>query len=405
MGWGLLTIGRMGVAEKYTVSEQHNAGTGERTIALDGQAFTSWRGYDNNAVVRAQEDIMGLADTVVAVSFEDKTEHSGYYRVKDVGAEVLLWPDDSIRSFNWSFILQKFGPDNAVDLESRVGTIVRANAFVLTGERWHAPPIGHYAYYTGSTLPAGSVSRTGSDGAITVYRTIPANVNPRYGCAVGSYSAGRARILIDAYERNGTGIRAAGTTWELNNGLVRVRPLTANGMLSVDAWGGSAWETKAWHIAKGGATTSLGTFDQATIIRNDFEMVTLRLMKNGSPGRTYVDLTLRRGSRFVEVFVQTDSSTTLGGYLETVETASDQTATGYVVANANDADGNKYIVGSSKAVTYTANRGISKASVIQLDMYIGSVVNGTGAAAGDAATDLRNQYIGAVSESTTVVKR
>lgn len=405
MGWGLLRIGRMEVAENYTASEQHNAGTGERTVQLTGQSFTSWRGYDNNAVVRAQEDIMGLAGTITAVVFEDKPEHSGYYQVKDVGAEILHWPDDSIRSFNWGFILEKFGPDNAVDVEARVGTIVRANNFALTGERWQAPPIGHYAYYTGSSAPAGTVSRTGSDGAITVYRSIPAAVNPRYGCPVGSYWAGRARVLVDGYERTGISIRAAATTWELNNGLVRVRPLTAAGMLSVDSWGGSAWETKSWHIAKGGATTSLGTFDQATIIRNDFEMVTLRLVRNGTPGRTYVDLTLRRGSRFVECFIQTDSSATLGAYLETVETASDQTASGYVVANANDADGNKYIVGSSKTVTYTANRGISKAAVTQLDVYIGSVVNGTGAAAGDAATDLRNQYIGAVSESTTVVKR
>jgi hypothetical protein len=395
----------MEVSERYTASEQHNAGTGERTIAIDGQSFTSWRGYDNSAVVRAQEDILGLANQVVSVSFEDKTEQSGYYRVKDVGADILYWPDDAVRSFTWSFILHKYGPDNSVDVESRVGTIVRDNDFALTGERWQAPPIGHYGYFTGSTPPSGSVSRTGSEGAITVYRTIPAAVNPRYGCPVASYPAGRARLLIDAYERTGTLLRAAGTTWELNNGLVRVRPLTSGGMLSVDSWGGTAWETKAWHIAKGGATTSLGTFDHATVIRNDFEMVTLRLMRNGSPGRTYVDLTLRRGSRFVEVFIQTDSAATLGAYLETVETASDQTASGYVVASANDADGNKYIVGSSKTVTYTANRGISKASVVELDVYIGSVVGGTGAAAGDAATDLRNQYIGAVSESTAVVRR
>ena len=405
MGWGLLRIGRMEASETYTASEQHNAGTGERTLQITGQTFTTWRGYDNSAVVRAQEDIVGLAGKIVAVTFEDKAEYSGYYQVHDVAVEVLYWPDDAVRSFNWGFILHRFGPDNSVDVESRVGTIVRTNNFALTGERWQAPPIGHYAYYTGSTPPSGSVSRSGSDGTIVVYRTIPAAVNPRYGCPVASYAGGRSRILVDGYERTGTSLKLAATTWELNNGLVRIRPLTSAGMLSVDSWGGTAWENKSWHIAKGGATTSLGTFDHATLLRNDFEMVTLRLVRNGSPGRTYVDVTLRRGSRFAEIFVQSDSSATLGAYLETVETASDQTASGYVVANANDADGNKYIVGSSKTVTYTANRGISKAAVTELDIYIGSVVGGTGAAAGDAATDLRNQYIGAVSESTTVVRR
>lgn len=405
MGWGIMTIGRVSVSERYTLSESHNAGTRERTIQISGQSFVGFRGANDAAVRRAQEDIMGLADQLVQVQFQHKTEQNGYYTVKDVGAELLNWPDEGVRSFDWGFILHKYGPENTVDLESRVGTVVRTNGFALTGERWHAPPIGHYAYYTGSSLPSGSVSRTGVDGAITVYRGVPSGINPRWGCPVASYAAGRVRLLLDDYERNGIQQIYSGTNWELNNGLVRVRPLFSGGNLSVDAWGGSAWETKAWHIAKGGATTSLGTFDQLTVIRNDLEMATIRLMKNGSPGRTLVDVSLRRGSRFAEIFVQTDSSTTLGAYLNSTETASDQTATGYVTASGDDADGNRFIVGSSKTVAYTTNRGISKATSTSLDLYIGAVVGGGSAASGDSATNLRDQYIGAVSESTTAVIR
>lgn len=404
MTWGVARIGRVYLSERYTLSEQHNAGTRERTIQIDGQDYVGWYGHDDASVRRSQEDILGLADQIVPVVFQNKTDQNGYYQVHDVGADVTDWPGE-IRSFTWSFILRKYGPDTAVDLESRLGFAIRANDFALTGERWHAPPIGHYAYFTGSTLPGSTISRTSQDGAISVYRVIPANVSPRWGCPVASYAGGRVRILTDGYERNGTVLRANATGWELSNGLVRVTPLSSNGMLSIDSWGGTAWETKAWHIARGGATTSLGTFDQMSVTRNEPELCTIRLMKNASPGRTYVDLTLRRGSRFVEVYVQTDSATTLGAYLQTTETASDQTATGYVVASADDADGNRFIVGSSKTVAYTTNRGLSKAAVTGLDIYIGSVVNGGSAVAGDTATALRDQYIGAVSEMITAVQR
>lgn len=402
--WGVAQVGRVYLSERYTLSEQHNAASKDRTIQIDGQDYTGWHAHDDAAVRRAQEDILGLADMIVPVVFANKTDQNGYYKVKDVGADVTDWPGE-VRSFSWSFILEKFGADSSVDLESRLGFAVRANNFVLSGERWHSPPIGHYGYFTGSTLPSSTISRTSQDGAISVYRGIPANINPRWGCPVGSYAGGRVRILTDSFERNGTILRASPTGWELSNGLVRVTPLAANGILSVDSWGGTAWETKAWHIAKGAATTSLGVFEQMSVIRNDPELCTVRLLKNASPGRTYVDLTLRRGSRLVEVYVQTDTSTTLGAYLHTTETASDQTATGYVTASGDDADGNRFIVGSSKTVTYTTNRGISKAAVTGLDVYIGSVVGGGSAGAGDTATAIRDQYIGSVSEMTTVVHR
>lgn len=406
MGWGIAQVGRLQLSEQYTLSESHNAGTKEKTVGLSGQHYTGWKGIDTAGVQRLQEDVLGLADRIVPVVFQQKTDQNGFYRVHDVNVERLQWEDEAVASFAWSFILQKFGPDNSVDLESRFGTIVRTNAYSLTGERWQAPPIGHYGYFTGSSVPSGSVTRTGQDGAITVYRSVPSGINPRWGCPVGSYAGGRARLLTGGFERVGTSLRANTTDWELNNGLVRVTPLTSNGMLRISAWGGTAWEDKDWHIAKGGATTSLGNFDQLTVIRNDYEMVTIRLLKAASPGRTLVDVTLRRGSRFVEIFVQTHSSDTLGAYLHTTETATDNTAaSGYVVATGDDPSGNRFIVGSSVAVTYTANRGLSKAAVTSLDMYIGAVVGGGSAAAGDQATNLRDQYIGAVAETTTVVKR
>lgn len=404
MSWGTLTVGRLTLAETHTLSEQRNANTGELSLVLTGMQYTTQYALeDDDMVARRQEDVIALADQLVPVVFQRKASHNGFYTIKDVGAEETKW-NGEFRFFNWNLSLTKVGPDNALDFESRVGTVVRANAFSLTGERWHAPPIGHYGYYTGATLPS-TMTRATTDGTMTVYRSIPAGINPRWGVPIGSYAAGRVRVTTDGFERTGTDIRASAATWELSNGLVRVVSLSSGGMFRVDAWNGAAWETKAWNIAKGAATTPLGTFEYMTVLRNDYNLITLRLVKSGAPGRTLVDFTLRRGSRFVEIYIQTDTSTTLGAYLQTTETATNNTASGYVVATNNDADGNKFIVGTSKATTYTTDRGISTAATTTFDAFIGAVFNGSGAAAGDAATVLRDQYIGAVSETVTAVKR
>lgn len=404
MSWGTLTIGRVTLAETDQVVEQRNANTGDLSVVLTGMQYTTqYVGETETLLAYRQEDVIALADRFVPVTFSRKGSHNGFYIVNDVGTDEIKW-NGEFRFFNWNLSLVKVGADNAIDIESRMGTVVRSNNFSLAGERWHAPSIGHYGYFTGSTVPS-TMTRTGTDGAMTVYRAVPANVNPRWGVPTASFGAGRVKVTTDGYERTGTGIRVSGVVWELSNGLVRVVPLSSGGMLRVDAWGGSAWETKAWNIAKGGTTTPLGTFDYMTVVRNDLHMVTLRLVKSGAPGRTLVDLTLRRGSRFVEVYVQTDVSTTLGVYLQATEASTDSTASGYIVATGNDADGNKYIAGSSKTMSYTTNQGISKATTTTFDAFIGAVVNGTGAVAGDAATVLRDQYIGAVSETVVGVKR
>lgn len=401
MAWGNLMIGRVLTRETYTIQKSVDA-DGFNNIQITGQDTYPAAGLTFGDLPARRDDLLSLLDKTVPIVFQYKTEDNGYYVITGVDTDRLLWPAEAGRH-TWSVTARLIGPDSAVDLESRVANVVRANDFALTGTRWHAPPIGHYAYYTGSTLPAGSVVRTGETGAQTVYTGVPANVSPRWGCAVGSFLGGRVRFLTGNRERSGFNIAVSATDWQLNNGLLRITPLTSGGQLLVDCYDGTQWEAKQWHLAKGGATTSIGTFDQATVLRNDPEVVVLRLMRNGSPGRTYADLTLRRGSRFLEVYVQTDSSTTLGAYLNTTEAFTN--GTGVNVATSNDANGNKAVIGSARSYTANANGGLSKAAVTAMDFWLGVVVGGTGAVAGDAATDLRDQYIGTMSEATGAGKR
>ncbi|MFG1683490.1 hypothetical protein ACGFNP_25200 [Nonomuraea sp. NPDC049269] len=391
---GELSIGRYTVRETWSVSE-----TGAGVLQVAGREVMP--PLTRAEVVYRYESALGSQRLLVPVVWEDKPERSGYYTVTSASGDIMDRAAEGVVTAEWKMSLARYGSDTDVDLESRLTGAVRANDFSLSGERWHAPPIGHYAYYTGSTIPS-TMTRTGSDGAMTVYRGVPANTSPRWGCAVGDYLNGRVRILSVGYERVGVGQAVDADDWEMNNALVRVRPLLSGGTLEISAFTGGAWRTKAWWADIGG--TQIARFEAATILRNDPEMCVLRLTEHRSTvGRAVLDLTLRRGSRTVEGYLQRGDSGTLSVYLATAESMTDSTS--YVVKTTNDADGNRAIAGSARNFDPHASGGLTKTSTTWLDFYIGVVAAGGSAVSGDQATNLRDQYIACMPETTMAVKR
>lgn len=408
--WGTVTIGRLVVRETYDISSKLNMNTGTATVELAGEE--SVPPLTRGEWAARREDMTNLVGTFVPVTFTNATEHDGFYRVVDSGAEVTDWiragaPAGSGQGsrFTWNVKLELVGAANAVDLESRLTAPGRANDFAQAGERWHAPSVAAFAYTTPDGLPSGSVSRTSSDGALTVYRGVPNTPSARWAAALADYRGGRARVEMDGYERTGTAWRVPGATWRLTNGLIRIDPAVSS-TLTLQAYDGAGWGAlKAWNLCRGGsASANAIAIDGVTVIRNDFEAVTLRAVDSRAPGRNLVDLTLRRGSRFAEVYLQTDASSTLAAVLGTAEAGT--AGTGYVAATANDADGDRYIVGSARTHTaLTTQGGIQKTAVTALDAYIGVVLGGGSAASGDTAADLQAQYIGAGSETVVGVRR
>jgi hypothetical protein len=352
-------------------------------------------------VVYRYESALGSQGQLVPVLWEDKPERSGYYTVSSASGDIMDRAAEGVVVAEWKMSLVRHGSDTDVDLESRLTGAVRANDFTLTGERWHAPPPAHFGYYTGATIPS-VMTRAGTEGAITVYRSVPAGVSPRWGCAVGDYLAGRGRVLSAGYERVGVGQAVASMDWELNNTLVRIRPLASGGTLEVAAFTGATWRPKAWWVDVGGA--QVVRWEAATILRNDPEMVVLRLTEHRAPvGRAVLDLTLRRGSRVIEGYLQRGDSGSLSMYLATAESMTDSTS--YVVKTTNDGDGNRAIAGSARNFDPHANGGLTKTSTTWLDFYAGVVAGGSSAVSGDQAANLRDQYIASMPEVTMAVKR
>jgi hypothetical protein len=397
--WGDLTIGRIPLRETFTATE---SGGTDRGLDLEGQE--SYPPLTRAQVIARHDGINALTPgQCIPVTFTDKPERNGYYTVQSSGSTYTEYLNETVTA-SWKVSLDRAGSDAETDLQSRLTGAVRLNDFSLSGERWHAPPIGHYGYYTGATN-ATLMTRTGADGAITVYRTVPANTSPRWGCLPTAYLVGRVKATTTGgQEVYGTDVPLAATGWSLTNGLINVT-LGTGGRLDVQAYTGGAYHSKLWGIFSDSAT-EIVSWDAATLLRNDPEMVILRLIKSLNPGRLTLDLTLRRGARFVEGYLQRGTSADqLKVRLNTAETNADTSAQGYATATSNDADGNRFACGSARSFVYHSSGGVQKNTTTSLDFWLGIVAGGGSAVSGDAATDLRNQYVAAMPEAVYGVRR
>ncbi|MEU3281586.1 hypothetical protein [Streptomyces antibioticus] len=401
--WGSIQLSRTLLRETFAAAEK---GGGTRGLDLSGQE--SMPPLTRAQLVGVHDNINALeTQSPIAVTFTDKPERDGYYQVASCQSTITEHRGDMLTA-DWQIGLDRLGTAGEVDLQSRLTGVVRLNDFSLTGERWHAPPIGHYGYYTGSSNPT-TMSRATADGAMTVYRSVPADAVPRWGCAATDYLKGRARITDTTtpaapIELEGIERAVPAGAWALSNGLVNVTP-GASGTLDVQAYTGGAWHSKEWNISAAGSGASITSWDSASLLRNDPEQVIVRLTKSQSPGRATLDLSLRRGARFVEGYLQTGTSATLAAYRATLETNTSFAASGYVTATGDDGDGNRFAVGSARTFTAHANGGVIKSSTTALDFWIGVAAGGGSAVSGDAATDLRGQYVACLPESTYAVRR
>lgn len=397
--WGEIDYGRFKLLEAGLISEQSDG-----TVTLQGQESSP-----PATVAECQalhEQALGLqAGRIYAVQFTDKSDRNGYYEVQSSTAEMNDYQGDVVTS-NWTATLTRLGSDKEVDLQSRLTATVRTNDFSASGSRWHAPAIGHYAYWTGSTNPT-SMTRTGADGDMTVYLGVPANVSPRWGCTVANYKKGRVRLtdthlVSTGVEVEGTSMEVGTLDWSLSNGLVNVEPSSSAGVFDVQTYSGSAYHSKQWKVTVAGTAPD---WDSASVLRNDHEMIVIRLVASQSPGRVSLDLTLRRGSRVLEGYLQCGSSATLVAALVEAETCTNTAASGYLTKSSNDTDGNRFICGSAHTFTGSTTGTMTKSSTTFLDFFLGAVVGGGSAVTGDAASDLFNQYIGSMAESTYIVRR
>ena len=403
MSFAQMQVGRLSLAERP-------GGALEDTIhATTLVRSSSWEGQEScppltiTEVAARQDDLLGLIRRIVPIQFAEKPDRDGYYEVIDANASLASFGQEVV-TCNWQIRAERMGSDTEVDLESILsGAQTRTNSHAITGERWHAPPAGHYAYTTSTGTPS-TLTVTGAEGALTIYRAVTLGVNPRWGCAVGDYGDYRVRFLdANSRERTGYPPQLASTGWQLHNSLVRVT-VNSSGQILVASHDGVQWEEKAWKITVASSLISTAP-DAVTVIRNEYEAGTVRLVWARSPGRTQLDLTIRRGARWVEGHLQTLP----GGVTMVVGLVTPETTTagaGHITANGDDAAGNRFLAGCAETFTAgTCTSSITVTSASSMNLMLGSVVGGGSAEHGDEAADHIARWLGSTAEVVRAFRR
>ena len=240
------------------------------------------------------------------------------------------------------------------------------------------------------------------------YRALVAGGNPRWGSSVAGYLAGAASVTVDSALL--TGLTSADTpgSWHLSNGILRVGARGSAGTLTLTSYLTSSWGTpKVFDLKRNGV--SLGAAQTVTVLRNDPSECVVRLTWDHAPARSTVDLSLKRGARHVAVTCQ--QSNVAGAWRVDDNgaggTVTDQlTAAGYIATTSNDADGDRWVMGTGVACAAAGTFGFVASTPAQaLAAYIGCVRGGASPAAGDAAADINAQWLGTPAETEKVIQR
>lgn len=257
-------------------------------------------------------------------------------------------------------------------------------------------------------------SRTSADGALRLWRKTAASASftGYWGCEPADFYVGAGRVeskmaggstYVQVCGRN----IEAGATWRLANGLVRVTPSATDGKLDVSHYDGSTWETAKTYVLSGGTNGTVNAIKGVAVLRNSPEEARIRLVCQTATGgygagRVTVDLGLRRGSRTVFCVLESDSSDKWKVARDTNE-ASVAIPTGVssgVMANVNDASGNRYMLMTPQAHTNDLTVGSTRLSIAD-DVFkfgISSEIGGSGASAPDNYDSIQAAFMCAGGE-------
>ena len=394
-----LTLGRLTLDNPNRWSQ--NAG-GARMVTIGGRVVGT-----KAEVTRVREQMLGHVGDTVPVLWSEDPQHDGWYRITDVQFQTDIWLNQSVLRYNVG--AKRIGSESEVMWETRIIGADLTNDHAVTGETTHAPPQGHYNYSTGATLASTMTRELSDQSSLTVYRNVPDGVNPKWGVALADFYNGAC--LVEDLSGNvytGTHHDIDPTDLRISNGLIRLSTLGGQHDLTAEVWDP---ESNVW-VDNGGAEGQFrfemvaGAWDAATILRNDPEECTVRLQSDtnvGTLGRGTLDLTVRRGERFVRTRLSVDVAAALD-----IDSPGSTDATadqgGWVSKNANDGNGNRWIIGSPTTFTATSS-GIQKASTTFVDALVGVIIGGSGAAAGDAGADLIAQYMAGRAYKDVAVRR
>lgn len=316
-------------------------------------------------------------------------------------------------------------------IEATMNGVVRTNAqgpVTTAATTWHAWSINGTGYdFAGRG--DGISTRVGPGGSVNLIQLAGQSYfsgYPQWTQTPSDYYTMAATILEGSALRAVVGrqIDAAHnlTTWEVSNGLVRIRPGSGTSLLEVTQPLYSApasWGTPMLiEVGRkpGGTWFPYGPvgIKNIAVKRNGPELVVLRLTvefaPNGLSNRSYftVDISLRRGARGALVTIQSPWADKWGIGFHTATVMADQLIGGFGAGNrqaADDADHNRMMFLCALLNTRdNVNGRLQATNAVNVGDYaIFTEFGGSSAAAADINTKVTTEYYAAQNETQRVV--
>ena len=417
-----LKIGRVGLDVALDASAR-----GLSESSRDGARAVTFTGHLRAATLAdtkaLRNELVAQTGRLVAVTWTIDSDVDGFYilRTADITISATTRGFTGQGFFPFSVTLERVGSESETEIQSLItGTVVSNQHGLIASETapFHAPAIGHLAYNSVSGTPT-QRTRTGSDGALEWYDGVDDTVDPTWSVAPSSFYSGAVSVWVSSLLRSGVDAPNNINDFELSNTLVRVTPGTttgvSNGRINVAWHDGTQWDTavtfKIMYDAAG-TPAVIPAWHYMSIIRNDPETCTLRLVRDAAPAtsahRHVLDVTLRRGSRFVSFYYTWTGATVSYDIIrDTNDAAAAFTPTGASspvgVLDSVATDGNKWCVMTAQTHTARTTEGGIRVTGPKFDFCIGAEVGTPGT--GDTAADLALQYFGWVSERDRAVRR
>jgi hypothetical protein len=341
------------------------------------------------AAVAERERLAGYVDNpdenAVPVTWTEDATLDGYYRVLSAAVEL-----DKERSHEtagqflhrWEASLERV-PNAVIEEWSRF--VLRANAHSVTaaGTRtFRGQPTGLWHDGFPSTGGEEDTLET-ADGAATLQTWFDTAVNTnlwadrteQFYVAPANYYKASARILSSDEVVVGRHAEIAATAWEINNGIVQVKPSGTNARWNVASRdvGSDAWEALEFTVEGHSDPVQdllAAPYRRAYVLRNSPECVALRLIAG-----FVIDVQLRRGSPFLECVISTSATQEFAVGRSATDAAT--SITGGIVDTTATA-GNKWLLASPLAITKNVTEGsiLSSSAVSKFPFAIGMTVSG-----------------------------
>lgn len=402
-----LTIGRAGsgVTTRFTDPER---------IDLNGNSLTmsgTLRASSQTNVLLMRQQLNGLVDSpdepVVPIIHSGDATINGFYRVESISVQS---PDhgtmQAAGALKWSGQFERIAGYGAPTIETIATMPLLSNHHGVTGAEISAvtaddvwfPGVLREISHVYGTL----VSRVGDNGdtiQVPMLAQPPLVETVRWSIAATGYYSSAVSLQVgtgfDPFvgrQLENSVLSSVLDDWRIYNGLVRVSWDTADQTLVVQHYDGTTWETaKKYRFWLGGiGNNQIDDLVAVRVLSNSPDRVTVRIACTSSDDQGTLlsaDLTVLRGERMVRIAFASQNVVVWGIARATNEasTATSSTApfsqAAGVRANANDADGNQFIVAS--AVTVTPNNtvgGISTdASHQSAQFMISSAIAGSSA--------------------------